>query len=318
MADFNTMSDDEHNPFYCPSVPAALFLETVRNQVRRDNSALGIATRNLSNTPELTHSFDEDSFPSFAKILDESICKEDLLEMHYRLRDSTNDDSSFLSSLHWQHQQPAPLFTSDFSKHRSPRLTSCQKGSPAISVTFSDLAASPRRERSVIDVNDGSFELSAKAEKLRFYTDNFLDSPDELGSRSDLLSLALPKSIEGLTSRVHALQGSFALELDAYTFEILLTNCQINYTDFPLELNLLSESQFLFLGFQWSYRAFDFARSSLWPKRTRISKSRTPLPPMVSHFDLCSVMIWAIKSYRRRLPQCPRTKHPAHVRNRVP
>ncbi|KAI0806085.1 hypothetical protein BC629DRAFT_1141943 [Irpex lacteus] len=205
------MSDDQ-NPFYCPLVPAASFLADVREQVRRRDSAQGLQDRALSNTPELTRSYDEDSFPSFAKILDQSICEEDLLEMHYRpdhLRDPLNDDSSFLSmsSLHWQRQQPAPLFLPRAPRVLGDGLSGTGKNSPALPLTFSDFAVSPRRERSVIDVNEGSFELSAKAEKIRFFTDKCLDSPDEPNNRDAFSRLAFPESVEKLTSRVRALQG---------------------------------------------------------------------------------------------------------------
>ena len=217
MADLNFVSaDDEQNPFYCPSLPATVFLDIVRDQVRRRDSVPRLQTRKLLNTPELTHSFDEDSFPSFAKILDESLCEEDLLEIHYRpdrLRDSVNDDSSLLSlsSMPWKKQQPTPFFASGDSKDNLSGSAGPRKDSSPISFTFSDFAAPARRERSVIDVNESSFELSAKAEKLRFYKNKLSDSPDGLGGDSGLPPLALPTSIEGLTSRIYALQGNSAL-----------------------------------------------------------------------------------------------------------
>ncbi|KAI0703829.1 hypothetical protein BC835DRAFT_1480366 [Cytidiella melzeri] len=99
--------------------------------------------------------------------------------------------------MHWQ-QHHALLLDSRLSG------VSSRQNSPAVSVTFSGFAAPARREMSIVDVNEGSFELSAKAEKLRFFTNKILDSPEELGRRyaSDLAHQVAPSSVKALTSRI--------------------------------------------------------------------------------------------------------------------
>ncbi|KAI0346251.1 hypothetical protein BDW22DRAFT_1417564 [Trametopsis cervina] len=198
--------EEDNNPFYCPSMPASLFLQNLRKQVRRGDP--DAQENSLDNTPDLTDSSNEDIFPSFTKILDQSMGEEDLLELHYRpdfLRrtaaNSDKDTSSLLSDPSVYRQQGPALLLDPRSRHTLEQHVS---GSPVVSLTFSDFAVSPKRERSVIDVNEGSFELSAKADKLHFFTTHGLCSPEDVDFRYARTST--PKRVEQLTERVRVLE----------------------------------------------------------------------------------------------------------------
>ena len=70
---------DDENPCYCPSIPAASFLQSLREKVSKDPLVKPIPQA-LSKNPE-----DEDyPCPSFAHVLDQSIGEDDLLELMYR------------------------------------------------------------------------------------------------------------------------------------------------------------------------------------------------------------------------------------------
>lgn len=207
MAHSAIPTTDANNPFYCPSVPAALFLESIRQKIRQSGQNACDSSR--ENTPELIESSHEDLFPSFTKLLDQSMCEEDMLELLYRPDNrllGSAGDSSFSSVCP---SGPFLAYGRGFSR--------TSKSSPGISSGFSDFAMPARREMSIVDVNDGSFELSAKADKIHFFSHQMLPSPDEPPARTTRMprNARSSNSAEALLARVRALEGVLFRKLSA-------------------------------------------------------------------------------------------------------
>lgn len=203
---------DVDNPFYCPSVPAALFLSSVRSRLRHANRDAG--HHSLDYTPELTDTSIQEPFSSFAEILERSICEDDLLELLYRPGNHSNslagtDNSSFTSICPGMHRTASFLdhgFLSSFGKRRSQSLEHSTTFSD-----FSDFALPAKRERSIVDINETSFELSAKAEKIRFFPQKRVPSSDDTLALTAHHVPGGGKNIESdsrLITRIRALEGT--------------------------------------------------------------------------------------------------------------
>lgn len=143
----NTDSAAEDNPFYCPSLSATSFLENIRRQHMES-----------TNSFDLSRYSDERPLPSFTELLDQSITADDLLELAYRpvLSDGSDHSGSI---------EDSPLLTPDRDRHEFTK--EIEQECPLD--TFSDLRGPAKRERSVASVNDASFELSGKANRLVYF-----------------------------------------------------------------------------------------------------------------------------------------------------
>lgn len=213
MAEDESTVTDASNPFYCPSLPASVFLDSIRRKIRHSDQ--GISDDSLDRTPELTNSSNEEIFPSFTQLLDQSLCDEDLLELLYqpdeRLLDSSGDNcnSSLASTCPRRPRGGPSMLDRDGVFTLGQTLARSSTDSPRLSHGFSDFALPARREMSVVDVNNSSFELSAKAEKLRYFVQKMPLSPEESPARKryipgDCKSI---KSRDGLIARIRALEG---------------------------------------------------------------------------------------------------------------
>lgn len=204
---------DLHNPFYCPSVPAQMFLESVREKMKQSGRST-VGNSILEGTPDLTRTSFEDHPPSFVELLDQSLCDEDLLKLLYQPDDRHRTSasgfrhSSFLSTClakNWGSLTDGS--NSDLPFDRDSLQSS--RNSTAASHGFSAFAVPAKRERSIVDVNDNSFELSAKADKLRLFPQDTWSSSD--GVTGCMARTSRPnksiKSVEELMTRIHALEG---------------------------------------------------------------------------------------------------------------
>ncbi|CCM06606.1 uncharacterized protein FIBRA_08885 [Fibroporia radiculosa] len=150
---------DEKNPFYCPSLSAATFLENVRLQFCCEDP------------PPYTRTAAE-SLPSFPERLHQSLDETDIFKL---LCDgppiSTEDETPEYSSvLHSACLVPQCGSTPIIHSNRVVQNRLGAKRKRSISAdTFSELLAPPKRERSSQSVNDASFELSAKAGRIRYF-----------------------------------------------------------------------------------------------------------------------------------------------------
>ncbi|KAF9818789.1 hypothetical protein IEO21_02569 [Rhodonia placenta] len=168
---------DDQNPFYCPAITAVAFLESLRHQLRD-------APPPYSRSPE-GHDI------SFAERLDQSVDEKDLYRLLFRFHPHQSHDldhnssvDSSLSAPAYGHSTPVPVPQSVASPAGPVKVRAKRKRSRSCD-TFSGLLAPPKRERSLQSVNDSSFELSAKAERLRYFkgSADALFSPASHGAR---------------------------------------------------------------------------------------------------------------------------------------
>jgi len=164
---------DDQNPLYCPALTAVAFLETLRHHIRSEGHSY------RSNEP----------VTSFAERLDQSMDEKDLYRLLYRPLPPTDDGSESSSELNsifsvpaWEHSTPAPRSIRRVA-HPKPPAPKVKRKRSSSSDAFNTLLGPPKRERSSQSVNDSSFELSAKAERLRYFRDatDALFSPHDHG-----------------------------------------------------------------------------------------------------------------------------------------
>ncbi|KAL6301507.1 hypothetical protein BKA93DRAFT_919725 [Sparassis latifolia] len=163
---FNEPVIDDQNPFYCPTVTAISYLETLRHELHAHPS-------------RYTTAIHEKLRPSFSKRLEQSMDEDDLLDLLYQpiraARDSP-DMSSLLSNslknptLNWERGTPAPTSDQHDLRQDHPELRVKRKRSHSAE-TFSDMVGPPKHERSFQSVNDDSFYLSAKAHRICYFPD---------------------------------------------------------------------------------------------------------------------------------------------------
>ncbi|KZT02534.1 uncharacterized protein LAESUDRAFT_738637 [Laetiporus sulphureus 93-53] len=226
---------DEQNPLYCPNIDAAAFLESLRQHIRSD--------------PPPYSRLPEEHIPSFAERLDQSLDESDIYRLLYRALphvSKLSSNSSVSSSIrHWEQETPLPRAGRDQYARSPPGVKVKRKRSESME-TFSDLLAPPKRERSLQSVNDKSFEVSGKADRLCYFreADGGWYSPfeppasqpegplttSEMEHRICALEDELygppvgtesPRGISGLISRLDAMLPGMRLKERLYALEAL-------------------------------------------------------------------------------------------------
>ena len=187
---------DDLNPFYCPALDAVAFLQDLRHQLH-------------SGTPAHIPS---DCLPSFAECLDRSLDEVELQELSRKaipqivhspdvsdLTFSTFfcNQSTPVPHRGWQAAPPVPVMKARRKRPMSPE-------------TFSDMLAPPKKEKSIQSINESSFELSAKAEKLRYFSgsQDALYSPHPPREYGYSDAGGAPTAFE-LERKIRALEGVF-------------------------------------------------------------------------------------------------------------
>lgn len=165
MKDYDIPLVDEENPLYCPSLPAVSFLESIRRQLHENRGT------SRENTPELSPDHEDHYLlPSFTRLLDKSLTEDDLLELRYNpgqpktlLGDDSGDTSvgSILQSAMFRGFGSSASYVASVSDSVS-KQDEC-------STSFSDLLGPAKRERSLLSVNENSFELSGKADRIQYF-----------------------------------------------------------------------------------------------------------------------------------------------------
>ncbi|TFY54163.1 hypothetical protein EVJ58_g9020 [Rhodofomes roseus] len=153
---------DERNPFYCPALDALAFLQSLRHELH-------------AAPPPYSHSPGDHQLPSFAECLDKSLDEAELHELLYRavprVLDSPGVSQTSLSFSGFVCDHSTPVPRRGFHLQDAPPGVKAKRKRPASPPgTFSDLLAPPKREKSYQSVNEGSFELSARGEKLRYFS----------------------------------------------------------------------------------------------------------------------------------------------------
>lgn len=195
---------DDQNPLYCPAVPAVSFLETIRRQLH------GTGSDNETHPLGVSPRSDEHLLPSFTQLLDKSVTADDLLELLYNpagAEEPSNDSDSNIF------QDQTYRDDSDGSAILSGLNTASQKkSSSGAPETFSDLKGPVKREMSLLSVNEGSFELSAKAERILYFVRGSSFSPYHVKHRRHPRqplrgNLDLRAKVNELQNKVALLEG---------------------------------------------------------------------------------------------------------------
>ena len=168
---------DDKNPLYCPAIPAALYLKSLRGRFRK----FGRSQRRL------------DLFQSFARTLEQSARTNDSDDGE----DSTESDwilGNYYGSGRkplWgrrKHQEDLPLYLPVNGKlgHHSieekpvNHLTTPRRletFSLKRKLSFSDLGAPPKYARSQPSFHDSSFDIEIQHEKLEYFSSAMDSSP---------------------------------------------------------------------------------------------------------------------------------------------
>ncbi|KAF7311901.1 hypothetical protein MIND_00201400 [Mycena indigotica] len=137
---------DENNPFYCPGITASAYLSSLRRKARH-----GAAARLPQPSNDLI---------SFARVL----VQDENYKPTLRALDSDDDDAE--STL-------VPPDKTTSTKASTSRRPLKRKRSNS----FSDLRGSPKHVRSSLSIQESSFEISVKRERLQYYSAKYTYSP---------------------------------------------------------------------------------------------------------------------------------------------
>ena len=192
---------DEENPFYCPSLPAQSFLASLRER-------LSVSQQDAH--PQDLHGDAQDigAFTPFEKVLDQSMSEDDVLNLVYRcptlVRPSPEpEEDSSLDSI-----RSIPRHMRDNSTRRELKPPSI------VSDTFSDLQGPVRHELSLQTVNEGSFQLSGKADRIQFFPpDPKCSAPTRRTRKPECIPAegGLHAYVRDLNNKVNTLQGAFPI-----------------------------------------------------------------------------------------------------------
>lgn len=162
---------DDQNPLYCPAIPAVSFLNTIRKQLH----GTGFSPEDEKNALKLSPGSDEHLLPSFTQLLDKSVTADDLLELLYNPAgaEKLSSDSDPIEA----QDQTCISDQNNFAILSGLDTASRNENSSAAPETFSDLEGPGKREMSLLSVNEGSFELSAKADRILYFARGSSYSP---------------------------------------------------------------------------------------------------------------------------------------------
>lgn len=181
MPTYSSPSIDSKNPLYCPSVPAAVYLDSIRRRLRRNRSRskpsgkskhndyfLRSFSRILDNAL-LGDSDDEDSrvFPPQSRTYssyneepspDTSESEESPLGFEYSVPSWEHNDTNDQSENLWVGMRGQPVPT------RPPGLRNLKRKR----TIFSDIQGPAKHAKSFQSVHESSFDVSLKHERLRY------------------------------------------------------------------------------------------------------------------------------------------------------
>jgi hypothetical protein len=183
MPSYNFPSIDAKNPLYCPSVPAAAYLDSLRRRLHRN--------RNRSRSKPYSKSTHNEYFlQSFARILDKALLSADsddenasAFPPQSRIKSSRReppspDTTSKESPLGFEYAIPAweQDDTDDLSENpwvgmRGQPVPTKPPGLPNLKrkrTTFSDIRGPAKHVKSFQSIHESSFDVSVKHEKLRY------------------------------------------------------------------------------------------------------------------------------------------------------
>lgn len=191
---------DDKNPFYCPALDAVAFLQNLRHQLHSG------APVHIPN----------DCLPSFAECLDRSLDEDELHELSCRIPPhlAHSPDVSDLTFSAFFCNQSTPVPHQGWKA--APLGFKAKRKRPMSPDTFSDMLAPSKKEKSFQSINESSFELSARADKLRYSrgSHDALYSPyPPKGFKYSVVD-ARPTAFE-LERKIRALEGECILSLDS-------------------------------------------------------------------------------------------------------
>ncbi|KAJ6578053.1 hypothetical protein B0H19DRAFT_574732 [Mycena capillaripes] len=197
MLTYSLPTVDEKNPLYCPAITASSYLSSLRRQNRRRKSS-----RSENRPPNDRVLF------SFARVLDKALQEGDNEPLGTLLQ--SEDDSVATSftlgnlSTTFEHRTTVKKVTSRPPLKRKRSRTS-----------FSDLEGPSKHARSIQSVQESSFEISVRRERLQFLPPKPQYSPFVLPKKS------APKATltEDLKAKIRTLEGTdlfFHLDICAY------------------------------------------------------------------------------------------------------
>ncbi|KAF8202144.1 hypothetical protein BJ912DRAFT_943889 [Pholiota molesta] len=248
MQAYNNPLVDDKNPCYCPTIPAAVYLKSLRCK-----------TRNVEKTSNLHPSLS----PYFTSLLGQSVHDSDVHDVEDAMGSDWILDGYFTSGRGWfssplSAQDDLPPYSPTESAKLHPKSSGMeiQKDFTTVAIaqvrghvlkrkaSFSDLKAPPKYARSAQSANDSSFDVELRREQLR-YSDS-LSSP-QLKDHV-LTSVEQPKNdiVHLITSLDRALSGirlkERLLALPNHTPQALMDFLAIHGYINQASLKILSQS----------------------------------------------------------------------------
>ncbi|KAH8101836.1 hypothetical protein BXZ70DRAFT_79817 [Cristinia sonorae] len=207
MPVYPTPIEDEENPCYCPRITAVSYLQSLRRPLsQKDKNSLKNQTRHPKKSARFARMLSQAhhelklspqnqnaQMPSFLELLNESMNEEDLLILQTAAHSASSRQNLAFSSPSlgtstsfapsWEKKSGSRLLPRSTIKSRpgktSPRPIGRDLPGSRASTAFSDLQGPPKHGRSSMSVNDESFELSAKADRLNFFPRGRKSKPHE-------------------------------------------------------------------------------------------------------------------------------------------
>lgn len=176
MPSYSFPSIDTKNPLYCPSVPAAVYIDSLRRRLDRNRSR---SKRNSKSRHK------EHFLRSFARILDNALLSGDsddenpnIFPRHKSLLELSPDDENTLG---FEYAKPAwEQDDMDDSSDNPDNPWISMRGQPIPKIppglpnlkrkrtTFSDIYGPAKHAKSFQSIHESSFDISVKHEKLQY------------------------------------------------------------------------------------------------------------------------------------------------------
>jgi hypothetical protein len=204
------VDENPANPFYCPELPAASYMNMLRRRLDKQahkHTALFPGDRLLN---------------SFASILDQALVAADGdHDPAFQDRDDIGSRLNISSQLSTSPKLVAPPFwgetNTSLPELESSHSTLCiSDGLPvkrirSPSCTFSDIDRPAKHARSLLSFHDSSFEVTVKRERLNYFTSNAECSPHQHLPYSNSIAPAaegIPATHDHLNRRIQDLEGN--------------------------------------------------------------------------------------------------------------
>jgi hypothetical protein len=212
MQNYVLPSIDEQNPLYCPALPAASYLNSLRRQLRQSHNS-----RTHTVQPQ-----EDRLLHSFTHILNQAFLQDDNDQPDPTGYDSSRREPSRQLGLKysipsWEREVSLNLTLGDTSGHSGLPYRPINPLLKRKRTSFSDIKGPKKQARSFQSINNISFEFSVKREKLYFFVPNAQTTPyatnkyAEPFGRPDPISRKSVPTVKDLALKIRVLESACSI-----------------------------------------------------------------------------------------------------------